>query len=59
MKKLFVIPLLLLTASCAPYYPYYAGNYYAAYPGYGYYQAPLLLRELRALWLRLLSVFWV
>ena len=40
MKKLVVIPLLLLTASCATYYPYYAGNYYAAYPGYGYYQAP-------------------
>ena len=34
MKKLFVIPLLLLIASCAPYYPYYAGNYYAAYPGF-------------------------
>jgi hypothetical protein len=30
MKKSLLILLLLLTASCAPYYPY-GGNYYAPY----------------------------
>ncbi len=40
MRKLVLIPLLLLTASCASYYPYGGGYYAVPYAGYNYYQSP-------------------